>query len=284
MSGIEFFTAPDGARLAYRDEVIGAGGPVVLGLAGLTREHRDFDFVRPHLPDCRFVRMDYRGRGASEWTGEKSYTVPREASDAVALLDHLGIDRAGVLGTSRGGLVGMYLAHSAHDRLWGLCLNDIGPVLEREGLEPIFAYLGRNPSAPTHAALAAQFAQVMTRFTDVPDGRWLAEARRLYAQRPDGLEITYDPELRPAFMKLFERPGAESCWPLFDACDGLALAVIRGANSDLLSRETVAEMRRRRPDMIAVEVPGRGHIPWLDEPEAVAAVRAWVEAAQPGAR
>ena len=59
------FTAADGANLFFRDE--GAGLPV-LCLSGLTRTHADFDYLAPHLPDVRLIRMDYRGRGASDWT------------------------------------------------------------------------------------------------------------------------------------------------------------------------------------------------------------------------
>lgn len=82
------FTAPDGARLAYADE--GEGLPL-LCLPGLTRTMGDFDYLRPHLPPLRLIRMDYRGRGASDWTGAATYTVPQEAQDALALLDHLGV-------------------------------------------------------------------------------------------------------------------------------------------------------------------------------------------------
>jgi pimeloyl-ACP methyl ester carboxylesterase len=63
-------------------------------------------------------------------------------------------------------------------------------------------------------------------------------------------------------------------WPLFDALAGIPLAVVRGANSDLLGRDTVAKMRARRPDLIVAEVPDRGHVPFLDEPEALAALAA----------
>ena len=83
----QFFTAADGARLAYRDE--GAGLPL-LCLPGLTRTMADFDYLRPHLPPLRLIRMDYRGRGESQWTGAATYTVPQEGADALALLDHLG--------------------------------------------------------------------------------------------------------------------------------------------------------------------------------------------------
>lgn len=268
------FTAPDGARLAYADE--GEGMPL-LCLAGLTRTMTDFDYLRPHLPPLRLIRMDYRGRGASAWTGAATYTVPQEARDALALLDHLGVARAAVLGTSRGGIIGMLLAAMAPDRLRGLCLNDVGPVIETAGLDRIKDYVGRNPAAGTHATLAAAYPAAMPGFEGVPPDRWLAEARLHYAETPEGLRITYDPALRDSFLAAYQAPAAD-LWPLFDALAGRPVALIRGANSDLLSPATVAEMRRRRPDMIVAEVPGRAHIPFLDEPEALSAVRRFLDA------
>ncbi|MFN4154708.1 MAG: alpha/beta fold hydrolase [Paracoccaceae bacterium] len=275
----EFFTAEDGARLAYRDQ---GAGLAVLCLSGLTRTMGDFDYMLPHLPPCRAIRLDYRGRGESEWTGPESYTVPVEARDALALLDHLGVARAAVIGTSRGGLIGMMLAAVARDRMLGLLLNDVGPEIHRPGLERIFDYVGRNPAARTHTALAAALPGVMPGFANVPDSRWLEEARLHYREVPEGLRITYDPSLREAFLAAFEGPAgggpAVDLWPLFDACAGLPLALLRGANSDLLSAETAAEMRRRRPDMLFAQVPDRTHIPFLDEPEAVTVIRDFLEA------
>ncbi|MBZ4688941.1 MAG: alpha/beta hydrolase fold [Cereibacter sp.] len=268
------FTASDGTRLAYTDE--GEGLPL-LCLPGLTRTGGDFDYLAPHLPGVRLIRPDYRGRGASSWSGAASYTVPQEARDVLELLDHLGLGQAAVLGTSRGGLIGMMLAAVARERLLGLCLNDVGPVIERAGLERIFDYVGRNPAARSHAALAEALPRLMTGFANVPPERWLAEARLHYRETPQGLRITYDPALREAFLAAFEGETPD-LWPLFDACAGLPLALIRGANSDLLSEATVAEMRRRRPDMICAEVPDRAHIPFLDEPESLAAIHAFLKA------
>ena len=268
------FTASDGARIAYLDE--GEGRPL-LCLAGLTRSGTDFDFVAPHLTSVRLIRMDYRGRGGSEWTGAATYTIEREAKDALELLDHLGIGRAALLGTSRGGLIGMALAATVKDRLIGLCLNDIGPVIDRAGLDHIKDYVGRNPAAKTLDELVARLPRNLPGFDNVPAERWHAFAERLYLETPDGLVNRYDPELRTSFLAAFEGPPAD-LWPLFDACAGLPLALIRGANSDLLSPETAAEMRRRRPDMIFADVPDRGHVPFLDEPQALAALNAWLEA------
>ncbi|WP_151717695.1 alpha/beta fold hydrolase [Gemmobacter serpentinus] len=269
----QVFTASDGARLAYRDE--GAGLPL-LCLSGLTRTMADFDYLAPHLPPLRLIRMDYRGRGASQWTGADSYSVLREGQDALELLDHLGVAKAAVLGTSRGGLIAMWLGAVAKDRLLGVALNDIGPVIERGGLERIFDYLGRNPSAKSHAALAAALPGVMPGFANVPTSRWQEEAEKHYVTGPRGLQITYDPALRDAFIAAF-KADLPDAWPLFDALAGLPLALIRGANSDLLSEATAAEMRRRRPDMIFADVPDRAHIPFLDEAESLSALRQWIE-------
>jgi pimeloyl-ACP methyl ester carboxylesterase len=267
------FTAADGAGLAFSDQ--GAGLPV-LALSGLTRTMADFDYLAPHLPPCRLIRMDYRGRGNSDWTGPATYTIPVEAADALALLDHLGIARAAILGTSRGGLVGMYLAATAKTRLIGLCLNDVGPVLEPGGVTRIADYVGRNPTARTYAEMAAALPRHSPGFANVPPGRWLTEAQHHYAETPNGLRIRYDPALRQAFLSAASAPQA-ALWPMFDACADLPLALIRGKNSDLLSAATTAEMQRRRPDMILAEVPDRAHIPFLDETESLRAIRAWLE-------
>lgn len=268
------FKTSDDIRLHYTDE--GAGLPL-LCLAGLTRNGRDFDYLAPHLPDdVRMIRLDYRGRGKSQWADPATYTIPTEARDVMELLAHLGLDRVAVLGTSRGGLIAMALASFAKARLIGVALNDIGPEVGREGLDTIRGYIGRPPRARTHEEAADALAAVFPEF-DVPRERWLHEARLHFPPTEDGLGIDYDPALREAFLATEAGP-VPDLWPLFDALDGLPLALIRGQHSKLLTAETAAKMRARRPDMIFAEVPGRGHVPFLDEPEAVAALRAWLEA------
>lgn len=273
---LQYFTATDGARLAYRDH---GQGPALIALAGLTRNSHDFDYLMHHLPeDIRVIRPDYRGRGESAWTGAASYTVVQEAADVIALMDHLGLEKAMILGTSRGGLIAMYMAAipQMRGRVAGICLNDVGPVLERAGLERIIDYVGRNPAAKTLAELADKMPMVMLGFHRVSTTRWAEEVVRHYIQTDTGVTINYDPALREAFLAAFQGGEVPSAWPLFDACAGLPMCLIRGANSDLLSAETAAQMRARRPDMIFAEVPDRAHIPFLDEPEAVAAILSWL--------
>ena len=267
------FTASDGTRLAYRDE---GDGPVILALSGLSRNATDFDYLIPHLPPVRLIRMDYRGRGGSDHADPATYAVPVEARDALELLDHLSLEKTAILGTSRGGIIAMVLAAMAKDRLTGVALNDIGPEIAPAGLETIKDYIGRNPAAKTHEDAAQAMATRMAGFANVSDERWLEEARKHFAARDGGLVINYDPKLRDAVLASAKNL-APDLWPAFDAMDGLPLALIRGANSDLLSAETAAEMQRRRPDMIFAAVPDRGHIPFLDEPEAVDVLTRWIE-------
>ncbi|WP_112312381.1 alpha/beta fold hydrolase [Pseudogemmobacter bohemicus] len=270
-----FFTAGDGARLAYCLDGPEDGLPV-LCLAGLTRTKEDFIPALPALAGCRVIRMDYRGRGESAYTGAASYTLAQEGADALALLDHLAISRAALLGTSRGGLIGMVLAEEVPGRLLGLCLNDIGPEIAPGGLEGIVARLGRAPEARSLAEVALQMAANSPGFTGLSSADWLVFAARLFREVPGGLALRYDPALREAFLADFDPAGPlPDLWPAWEASRGLPVALIRGANSDLLSPATVARMRQIRPDLVVAEVAGRGHVPFLDEVDSVAALTAW---------
>ena len=265
------FFAADGTRIHFTDE--GEGLPV-LCLSGLTRNGTDFDYLAPYLTGIRHIRMDYRGRGQSDWADPASYAVPVEAGDALALLDHLGIDKAAIIGTSRGGIIAMFLALTAKDRLRGACLVDVGPVLNTEGLDTIKGYIGKNPVTKNLHDLARARARMLHGFANVPDSRWLEEAQKHYIETPDGITINYDPQLAQVFNAA--NTGGDA-WPMFDAMSGLPIALVRAANSDLLTRETAHQMQTRRPDMIFVDVADRGHVPFLDEPEAVAAIQSWLD-------
>ncbi|WP_299375891.1 alpha/beta hydrolase [uncultured Tateyamaria sp.] len=266
------FQTSDGLSLYFEDS--GAGLPL-LCLPGLTRTTQDFQYVAPHLPSCRLIAMDYRGRGQSDRDANwQNYTLPIEIRDVMELMDHLSLNAAAILGTSRGGLNAMGLAATAPDRLLGAALNDVGPELDAGGLAGIMTYLGRRPAARTIEEAAAALPHVLHGFANVPPARWLQEARTHFTQTADGLDITYDPKLRDAV----EAGGAVAdLWPFFDALAGKPLCLIRGAGSDLLTRATAQKMQDRRPDMIYAEVPDRGHIPFLDEPEALAALKTWME-------
>ncbi|NKX46326.1 alpha/beta fold hydrolase [Roseicyclus persicicus] len=266
---MEFVTAADGLRLAY--DVTGEGQPL-LCLPGLTRNMDDFEpVVDAFAGRAQVIRMDFRGRGASDWGDPATYQIPQEAADVLTLLDHMGLDRVTILGTSRGGLVALVLAAMARPRIAGVVFNDIGPVVSPEGLAYIMEYLGRPPRFKTLEEAAASFPRhYAPAFRDVPEANWAALARRIYRQEDGRLVNRYDPALRDAVAPAFAPEAqAPDLWPLFDALAGAPLGLIRGAGSNILSADTAAEMRRRRPDMAHAELPDRGHVPFLDEAPAI---------------
>jgi len=268
------FQTTDGLLLHYTDE---GTGPALLCLAGLTRNSDDFTYLRPHLSGHRIICMDYRGRGRSDTPDDHmTYNIDREGRDAIELLDHLGIGQITLLGTSRGGLIAMLLSVMAPERLNGVILNDIGPEVDEDGLERIIDYVGTEPPFPdldmAAQALKAGFEQS---FPNVPLSRWRDQAGFMWCEKPGGgVGLRYDPRLRDALIGQAGAGDAPDLWQLFDGLHDLPLAVIRGENSDLFSARTFEKMAARHPDMIGVTVPDRGHVPFLDEPEALGAIRA----------
>lgn len=272
-----YVTSADGLKLAY--DVTGSGA-ALLCLPGLTRNMEDFEPILDAFAHrAQVIRMDFRGRGASDWGDPASYQVPVEAGDVVTLLDHLHLDRVTILGTSRGGLVALVLAAIARDRIAGVIFNDIGPSIMPEGLAYIMDYLGKPPKFRTlEEAAAALPRHYAPAFRNVPAQNWAALARRIYREEGGHLVNRYDPKLREAVAPAFAPDAvAPDLWPLFDALAGAPLGLIRGAGSNILSAETAAEMLRRRPDMAYAELADRGHVPFLDEPPALAVIETVLE-------
>ena len=162
-----------------------------------------------------------------------------------------------------------------------LCFGNFkGDAVGLRRYAPMFpAFLKMNVDE-IHVEMASrEFAEIeliaeIAAVKDVAVG--IIDVKSYYIETPEGLTINYDPALREATLKMAEAPPID-LWPFFDALQGLPLALIRGANSDLLTPRTAAEMRRRRPDMIFAEIPDRGHVPFLDEPDSLTALHQWLD-------
>ncbi|RYH10548.1 alpha/beta fold hydrolase [Tropicimonas sp. IMCC6043] len=273
----QFFTTDDGLRLAYDDQ--GSGHPL-LCLPGLSRNMADFLPVVASFADrARILRLDNRGRGQSDRDPDyRNYNVLREGMDALALLDHLGLEKVSILGTSRGGLIAMGLAASCPDRLAGVILNDIGPVVEPEGLADIASYIGMRPGYASYDDATERLPAAMApRFQGVPRETWRAHAEALWIETPEGLDIRYDPALRRSILEAAADGTLPEIWPLFEALAPLPVGLIRGANSNILSADTAAEMCRRHPGILFGEVADRGHVPFLDEPAALGIIEKYLD-------
>jgi pimeloyl-ACP methyl ester carboxylesterase len=288
LSGVEqqslFVTAPDGLKLHIRAHGPRlAPNPPVVCLPGLTRTTDDFDELAtllaadPQSPR-RVFSLDYRGRGQSEYDPDpRNYALGTELADLLAVLTALDVPPAVFVGTSRGGLLTMLLAAARPTAIMGAVFNDIGPVIEPTGLARIKSYVGKLPQPKTFEEGAEILRRVFSQhFTNLSEADWLAFSRRSYRMEQNKLVPTYDPRLAKTLEGIdFHRP-LPALWAEFDALARVPLMVLRGANSDLLSEQTVAAMRARRPSMETLVVPDQGHAPILSGADLLEQVRAFV--------
>lgn len=273
-----YFTGRDGLRLYgrhYRAAAVSGTRPVVC-LAGLTRNSRDFHTLALALsqgtPARDVFTLDTRGRGLSEHDSDwKNYAVPIEMQDVIDFMMMLGLRNAGVIGTSRGGLITMVLAAAQPSLIGAIVLNDIGPVIEMEGLARIAGYVGRVP-LPKNWADAARITGDLFRrdFPEMTDEDFEAVAHQTFNEKKGKPASGYDPKLAKC-LSVLDGP-IPKLWPQFEATKRMPVLVLRGANSDLLSEQTVEEMRRRHPHLSSITVPGEGHAPLLRDAPTISAV------------
>jgi pimeloyl-ACP methyl ester carboxylesterase len=281
-----FYTSEDGLTLFARDygDPLSPWLPVVC-LTGLTRSHRDFQFLAAHLAGHRHrprrvVAIDYRGRGRSQWAKDAAtYNPLTEMGDVFSAMAALGIPRAVVTGTSRGGIIGMLMALNRPAAVAGLVLNDVGPLLEARGLARIKAYVGRTPF-PDDWADAAHIQRRLHggQFTAWDDDDWNLFARLTYREENGRPVSDYDPAIATALDGIeLDRP-VPDLWNEFRALKSTPVMSIRGQNSDLLSAETVARMKAEHADLDVVTIQGVGHPPLLRGGQLLGRISAFVTA------
>ncbi len=284
MSGFDdlWYRSDDGLTLYARDY---AGpddeAPVALCMHGLTRNSADFAGLAPHLAQrYRVLVADQRGRGRSDYDPDPTRYQPLTyVQDMFRLLDSQAVQRAVLVGTSMGGLMAMMMAAMQPARVSAIVLNDIGPEVDPAGLARIKAYVGKaEPVADWAAAVAQTRAINGAAFPDFSPEDWLHFARGLYRPRTEGggLELAYDPAISTPLAVADDNAVPPDLWPVFEALSALPVLVLRGEHSDILSAAGLAAMCARKPDLVVAEIAHRGHAPTLDEPDARAAIDAFL--------
>jgi pimeloyl-ACP methyl ester carboxylesterase len=283
-----FYSAQDGLKLharIYGDDS-GAGLPVIC-LPGLTRNARDFHDLalflsRDAQQPRKVIAFDYRGRGRSAYDPNwKNYDVVVEAGDILAGLTALGIEHGAFVGTSRGGLIIHVLAAMRPAVLKAVVLNDIGPVVEGEGLAHIRAYLERAPKPKNLAdAVAVQKAVHAQAFSALSDADWERFIRAIYREESGVPVPDFDPALLNVVKGMDLTQPLPVLWPQFEGLKAVSMLAIRGENSKLLSAATLAEMASRHPDCRTVTVEGQGHAPLLETGELPATIAAFLTHAE----
>lgn len=272
-----FFTSRDGLRLHARSyDPTAVNDYPVICLPGLTRNARDFHRLATALCDAghRVLAVDYRGRGLSEHDSDwKNYSPFMEALDLTDLMAREMVHQAHIVGTSRGGLITMIMAAMRPTALRSIVMNDIGPVLEADGLARIVGYAGRTPD-PFDWEDATRIVKDIGRrdFPHFDDAEWRAIAEQWFNDRNGHPVPGYDKAIARAVTNVDLDSGPPELWPQFNALRRFPLMVIRGENSDLLSEGTVRKMCRLHPNSHRLDVPGQGHAPYLRDAQSISAI------------
>ena len=264
-------------RMSYAEWGEADNPKVLICAHGLARQGRDFDtLARAMAAEYRVVCPDVVGRGRSDWLADPmGYGIPQYVGDMVTLLARLDAREVHWVGTSMGGLIGLTLAGMKDSPISRLVLNDVGPKIEYEALVRIGQYLG----APAHWATLDEAADALWAISQSfgPHTReqWLALSEPQLRADGDGFKPHYDPAIAVPFRAVTQQVAAAGeaiAWHTYDQirCPTLLL---RGAESDLLSRETAAEMTRRGPRAQLHEFAGVGHAPMMVQPDQVQVVR-----------
>ena len=260
-------------RMSYLEWGDPRNRDVLVCVHGLTRNGRDFDdLARALCSRWRVVCPDVAGRGDSDRLADpKLYGVPQYVADMVTLIARLDVETVSWVGTSMGGLIGMALAAQPGTPVTRLVLNDAGPVVSLVSLQRIASYVGNVLSFASLEQAEAAVRAICAPYGPHSDAQWRQITEAWVKKAGDGWQPNYDPRIAEAFRATLPETDLE-LWPLYDAVRCPTL-VLRGEQSDLLSRETTDKMRSRGPKARVFEVKGVGHTPTLMHDDQISVVR-----------
>ena len=278
---LNFTDCPDangGHRMAWWEWGNPEAAHVIVCAHGLSRQGRDFDVLAQALvarggANVRVVCPDVVGRGKSDWLKDPmGYQIPNYAADMLVMLAQLKPSKLDWIGTSMGGLIGVVVAGQPGLLLPApirrLVLNDVGPVIQWEALQRIGLYLGNAPRFASLEQAATAMWAISTSFGPHTKEQWLELSRHMVKPVSDaqgGVALHYDPAIAVPFKTITKESAAAveaAVWSLYDNIQADTL-LVRGAVSDLLTKDTAIQMTQRGPKARLVEFEGVGHAPTL---------------------
>ncbi len=261
-------------RMAYTEWGARDNPRVLLCVHGLTRNGRDFDALAEAMSGhYRVICPDVVGRGLSGRLRDPAgYGIPQYVADMVTLIARLNVDTVHWVGTSMGGLIGMALAAQEGTPIRRLVLNDVGPLITVESLQRIATYVGADPTWASFDEALAYVKLISEPFGPLNEAQWRHLTATSIVQRPDGRwGFRYDPRIAEPFKAAFADKDID-LWPLYGAIACPTL-VVRGTESDLLTRDTWLKMGECGPRAKLAEIPGVGHAPMFQSDDQIAVVR-----------
>lgn len=238
-------------RLAYRR--LGKGTPMVL-LHGYPLDHHLWDEVVPLLTDTfDLIIPDLRGFGGSS-TVDSFYTMEDFAGDIAALLDHLDIQKAAIVGHSMGGYIALAFARVYPARVTGL-----GLVASQVLADAPDRKEGRYKSAAEVAdkGIGSVVAAMTTKLT--PDARLQEYAKQSMEQQQPAAYIG-------ALKAIAERVDST---PLLASLN-VPVVLVHGDADALIPIDRAREVKAALPNAHLVELSGAGHMPMMESPQKTA--------------
>lgn len=277
-----YFTVADGLKLYARDYAgPSKDAPVALLMHGLTRNSRDFQAIAPLIAKTHRVLIpEQRGRGKSEYDPEITRYQPQNyIGDMLQLLAQQGLTHVAAIGTSMGGLMAMGMNAVQPGVFSHVVLNDIGPVVAERGLNRIKTYVGSASEFDDWQGAVDYTKQVNGEaFPNYQAADWLTFAQQICSERDGKVVLDYDGNISVAMKDTESGAVPPDLWPMFDLLKPVPLMLVRGAITDLLDEDCVAEMHQRHPGMAYLEVPDVGHAPMLSEAGVADAIGAFINA------
>ncbi len=261
-------------RMAYTEWGDPQNPKVLVCVHALTRNCRDFDFLaRAMASHYRVVCPDIAGRGLSDWLKDPAgYVIPNYVADVVTLIARLDVDYVDWVGISMGGLIGMALASMDNTPVRRLVLSDVGPEITSESIARIASYVGTDPRWPSFEAALAYIRTVSAPFGTLDEAQWRHLTEHSIIRDADGSwRFRYDPRVSDPFKASFSGEPID-LWPYYERVRCPTL-VVRGAESDLLTRDTWQRMGRCGPRAKLVEIPEVGHAPLFLTDDQIAVAR-----------
>ena len=261
-------------RMAYKEWGDPKNQNVLICVHGVTRVSDVFDVLALALMDkYRIICPDIVGRGKSDWLpNPQLYQIPQYVSDMVTLLARLDVETVDWLGTSMGGLIGMGLAAMPKNPIRKLILNDVGPALNFDAIVRIGEFIGQDVRFDTFDEAAAYIRAVSLSFGPHSEAQWHKLASDVLKQNKEGKWIRhYDLSLSipvKAITPELAAAGQAMLWTAYDAVKCKTL-LVRGSESDLLTKEAAQEMTTRGPCATLIEIAGVGHAPTFVQPEQI---------------
>ncbi len=261
-------------RMAYTEWGARDNPRVLICVHGLTRNGRDFDALAEAMSGhYRVICPDVVGRGQSGRLRDPAgYGIPQYVADMVTLIARLNVDSVHWVGTSMGGLIGMALAAQEGTPLRKLVLNDVGPLITVASLQRIATYVGTDPQWASFDEALAYVKLISAPFGQLSEAQWHHLTETSIVQRADGRwAFRYDPRIAEPFKAAFVDQNID-LWPIYAGITCPTL-VVRGAESDLLTRDTWQQMGACGPQAQLAEIPGVGHAPMFQSDDQIAVVR-----------